>query len=559
MAWGGGKFLVQNKVLPGYYFKLLSASKDAIALSDRGKAAVGLALDWGTDEKIITISKGQFQKDAAKYFGYDYASDKLAPIREVFKFATHLIFYRLNGGGTKATCKWATAKCSGIRGNDLTIVIAGALDEPGKYDVFTYLKDEQGNNIRKDKQRVATLDEIEDNDFVEFKRSSVSGICGVYKLDILTPLGEGDTVKIGAKSYAYSATATTAEAQAEAIATLYADDSTFDAVAVGGTVIFTQKTAGNGEIPAIDNSALKAGSIKVSTVTDGVPVGSAIELTEDAGTALSGGVNGVVTGAAHQDFLAKLERVHYHCLACNTTDAATMSLYIEYQKRLSHECGKVAQCVVYGYSINGTAKTEVKPDSYDIIVVENAVVTAGVPEHYGIFWVLGAEAGCAVNKTVQNRIYNGEYEFFLDYTQDELAQKLSNGKFMFHETINIDNEVEVRVLDDVNSFVTVTEEENSNYKKNQLIRVLYQIITDIGGTFNEKWQGVTPNDADGRAAFKGVIVKYLLTLQGIRAIQGVDEKRVLVEQGDTKGAVYMAIPVNNVIAMFQCYNEITVE
>lgn len=456
MAYGGGKYVVQNKILPGYYFKLLSASKDAIALSDRGKAAVGLELDWGTDEKIITVSNGQFQKDAAKYFGYDYGSAKLAPVREVFKNATHLIFYRLNGGGEKASCKWATAKCSGIRGNDLTIVIAGAVDEPGKYDVFTYLKDEQGNNIRKDKQRVANVGELKANDFVEFK-------------------------------------------------------------------------------------------------TDGV------ELAEDAGTALTGGTNGTVTGAAHQDFLAKLERVHYHCLACNSTEATTIALYVEYQKRLSAECGKVAQCVVYGYSVNGETKTEVTPDNYNIIVVENAVVTAGVPEHNGIYWVLGAEAGCAVNKTVQNRIYNGEYEFFVDYTQDELALKLNKGKFMFHETINTNDETEIRVLDDVNSFVTVTEEENSNYKKNQLIRVLYQIITDVGGTFNAKWQGITPNDADGRAAFKGVIVKYLLQLQGIRAIQGVDESRVIVEQGDTKGAVYMAIPCNNVIAMFQCYNDITVE
>ncbi len=128
---------------------------------------------------------------------------------------------------------------------------------------------------------------------------------------------------------------------------------------------------------------------------------------------------------------------------------------------------------------------------------------------------------------------------------------------MFHETINSQNESECRVLDDINSFVTVTEEENSNYKKSQLIRVLYQIITDVGATFNEKWQGITPNDADGRAALKGVIVKYLYTLQGIRAIQNVDEKRVLVEQGDDKGAVFIATPIDNVVMMFQCYNEIT--
>lgn len=557
MAHGGGKYVTQNKILPGYYFQFKSASKDALAISDRGKVAVGLALDWGGEEKVITISNSQFQKDSAKYFGYDYPSAKLAPIREMFKSATHLIFYRLNGGGAKASCKWARAKYAGVRGNDLTIVIAGAVDEPGKFDVSTYLKDEAGHNIRKDRQRVATLDEIADNDFVEFVRSS-NGVAGVYKLDILTPLAAGDTLKVGNKSYPFDASAASAELQAAGVAALYAGDTAFDAVAVGGSVMFIQKTAGTGDIPVLDVSGVTSGSVKISTVTDGVAAGTAVNLAEDAGTALTGGTNGTVTGAAHQDFLAKLERVFYHCLICNSTDDLTQTLYEEYQKRMCGECGKMAQLVEYGYSISGTVKKERNPDSYDIIVVENAVMTAGVPEHYLVFWVGGAVAGCAVNKTVQNRIYNGEYSLYVDYTQDELALKLGKGKFIFHETISSESESEIRVLDDVNSYVTVTLDENSKYKRNKLIRVLHQIITDIGATFNAKWQGIVNNDADGRAAFKGVIVKYLYDLQSIRAIENVDEDGVVVDLGDNDRAVFMAIPVDDVALMFQCYNELTV-
>ena len=557
MAHGGGKYVTQNKILPGYYFQFKSASKDALAMSDRGKVAVGLALDWGAEEKVLTVSNGQFHKDSAKYFGYDYPSAKLAPIREMFKNATNLIFYRLNGGGAKASCKWAKAKYSGVRGNDLTIVISGAVDEPGKFDVFTYLKDEAGHSIRKDKQRVATLDEIVDNDFVEFVRSS-EGVAGVYKLDILTPLATGDTLKIDSKTYAFDASAGTAELQAAGVAALFTGDTNFDVVTVGGSVMFIQKAAGTGDIPVIDASGVTSGSVKISTVTDGVAAGTAIALAEDAGTPLTGGTNGTVTGAAHQDFLAKLERVFYHTLICNSTDDATMTLYEEYQKRMCGECGKMAQLVEYGYSINGTVKKERKPDSYDIIVVENAVITAGVPEHYAVFWVGGAEAGCEVNKTVQNRIYNGEYDLYVDYTQDELALKLGNGKFVFHETINSDNESEIRVLDDVNSYVTVTLDENSKYKRNKLIRVLHQIITDIGATFNANWQGIVANDADGRAAFKGVIVKYLYGLQSIRAIENVDEDSIMVDLGDTDPAVFIAIPVDDVALMFQCYNELTV-
>lgn len=558
MAHGGGKFQIPNKVLPGYYFQFKSASTDALAVSDRGRVAVGLALDWGAEESVVNISNGQFQKDSEKYFGYDYSSAKLAPVREMFKNATGLSFYRLNGGGAKASCKWAKAKHSGIRGNDLTIVIAKAVDEPGKFDVFTYLKDEAGYNIRKDKQRVATLDEISDNNFVEFVRSS-SGVAGVYKLDILTPLASGDTLKIDSKSYAFDSAAGTAELQAAGVAALFASDTTFDVVATGGSVMFIQKTAGTGDIPVLDVSGVTSGSVKVSTVTDGVAAGTAIALEEDAGTVLSGGTNGTVTGAAHQDFLAKLERVFYHCLICNSTDEATMTLYEEYQKRMCGECGKMGQLVEYGYSINGNVKKERNPDSYDIIVVENAVITAGVPEHYAVFWVGGAEAGCAVNKTVQNRIYNGEYNLYVDYTQDELALKLGKGKFIFHETFASENGSEIRVLDDINSYVSVTIDENAKYRRNKLIRVLYQIITDVAAAFNADWQGVTANDAYGRSAFRGVIIKYLYGLQDIRAIENFNEESIAVDQGDDDGAVYMAILVDDVALMFQCYNTLIVQ
>lgn len=449
--YGGGKYSSMNKILPGFYYKFDSAKNDAIAQSDRGKAAVGLELDWGADGEIIRLDAWQFRQNAAKYFGYDSTSEKLTPIREVFKNATELICYRLNSGGEKATCKYATAKCSGTRGNDITIVISKAVDETDKFDVYTFLKDEKGNNIRKDKQRVSAMTELVDNDFVTF----------------------------------------------------------------------------------------------ITTAT----------LAEDAGTALTGGTNGTATGESHSAFLAKLERVHYHCLGCNSSDETTIALYSEYQKRMSHDCGKVAQLVVYGYTAENK---EIRPDSYDVIVLENKVVSSGVPAHYGIFWVIGAQAGCAVNKTVQNAIYNGEYKLDVDYTQAELALKMEHGKFMFHETINTADVSEIRVLADINSFETVTESESKDYKQNQVIRVLYQIITDVGSNFNANWMGVVNNDADGRDAFKGECVKYMRGLQRIRAISNFDPEKAIVALGDDVESVVIALPFDKVLAMFACYSNITV-
>ena len=81
---GGGKFLTQNKLLPGSYINFVSAKDASIALADRGYVAVALELDWGADG-IIELTSESFQKDAKKLLGYDYADAEMKPVREMFK------------------------------------------------------------------------------------------------------------------------------------------------------------------------------------------------------------------------------------------------------------------------------------------------------------------------------------------------------------------------------------------------------------------------------------------------------------------------------------------
>lgn len=46
MAFGGGTWITQNKVLPGAYINVVSAGIASAALSDRGIATMPLELDW---------------------------------------------------------------------------------------------------------------------------------------------------------------------------------------------------------------------------------------------------------------------------------------------------------------------------------------------------------------------------------------------------------------------------------------------------------------------------------------------------------------------------------
>ena len=160
---GGGVFSAQNKKLPGSYINFVSASKVAATIGERGVAALAMELDWGKDNEIITISQSDFNKKSLEILGYDYESEKLKGLRDVFLNIKTLYLYKLNSGA-KAECTYATAKYTGIRGNDIKIVIQKNVDDDEKYDVKTLLGTKEV-----DKQTVSQASELIDNDYVTFK------------------------------------------------------------------------------------------------------------------------------------------------------------------------------------------------------------------------------------------------------------------------------------------------------------------------------------------------------------------------------------------------------
>lgn len=169
---GGGTFINQNKKLPGTYINFASAQNASSSIGDRGFAAMALELDWGKDDEIIEVTSESFTKDSLKIFGYEYAHEKLKGLRDLFKNIKKGYFYRVNSGN-KASNDLATAKCSGIRGNDLRIVISKNIDDTTKYDVSTYLGTKEV-----DKQTVKLVSELVDNDYVTFKMQELAVTAG---------------------------------------------------------------------------------------------------------------------------------------------------------------------------------------------------------------------------------------------------------------------------------------------------------------------------------------------------------------------------------------------
>lgn len=166
MSYGGGNYVLMNKVLPGSYINFVSKSRASVNMADRGYATMAMELDWGPDGEIFTVENGDFQKDSVKIFGYDYTHEKMKPLRDLFKGAKTAYLYKLNSG-VKAKNDYAEARYTGVRGNSIKIVIQQNVDEDSKFDVTAMLDD-----IKIDFQTVAKASELIDNDYIIYKKDA---------------------------------------------------------------------------------------------------------------------------------------------------------------------------------------------------------------------------------------------------------------------------------------------------------------------------------------------------------------------------------------------------
>lgn len=438
MALGGGTFLTQNKILPGAYINFISVANASATLSDRGIATIPLDMNWGPENQVMTVELADFLKNSQKIFGYAYTADELKPMREIFKHAKTVYFFRLNASGVKAANTFCTAKYPGTRGNSLRTVITeneNSTSEAKLYDVATYL-----DTVQVDLQTgVASLADLKPNDYVDW-------------------------------------------------------------------------------------------------IT-----GASISLT--ASLPLKNGTNGTVEDAAYQTYLDKMEAYNFNAMGCPSNNPTISALFAAFCERMRDDVGKKFQVVCFRNLA----------DYEGVVSVKNTI--AGKTDDPALIpWVTGVIAGTAVNKSATNMDYDGEYAIDTDYTQTELENGIKEGSFMFHQV-----DEKVVVLEDINTFISVTDVKSSDFSSNQTIRVLDQIANDIAVLFGKKYIGKVPNDASGRVSLWNDIVKHHTELQNIRAIENFSGDNVTVAQGDTKKAVVVTDYVTPVNAMAQLYMTVYVQ
>ena len=306
------------------------------------------------------------------------------------------------------------------------------------------------------------------------------------------------------------------------------DDEKFDVKTLMGTT-------------EVDSQTVSAASELVAN--DYVKFKTEADLAVTASTPLTGGTNKTVDGTAHQSYLDKIQPYSYNTMGVVVTDDTTKKLYASFNKRLRDEMGIKFQLVLHNHDA----------DYMGVISIKNNVTDSGESAASLVYWVTGLEAGCAVNKSCQNRLYDGEFTVDTDFTQTELEQAIDAGEFVLHQ-VNSD----VRVLDDINTMVTTSDTQGDVFKDNQTIRVIDQIANDIAVVFNTKYLGTVPNDEAGRLSLWSDIVKHHQELQDIRAIENFSDSDVSVEAGNDKKSVAVNDAVQPVNAMGKLYMTVQV-
>ena len=310
------------------------------------------------------------------------------------------------------------------------------------------------------------------------------------------------------------------------------------------TLIVTQVGAGFGVETLVDGVEVDYQTVAgMSELRDNgfVLFDETVALVPTAGMTMSGGTDGVSTVDEYSRFLDASEGYIFHTMGCLATDDGVKELFFRHTKRMREEVGVKFQCVLYRY--NGA-------DYEGVISVENQ---AGDGESGLVCWVAGMSAGCAVNRSLTNRQYNGELAVDTAYTKRELEQKRQAGSFLFHGGGGV-----VRVVEDVNTLTTFSMDRSEDFSLNQTVRVLDQVATDIGVLFAGRYLGIIPNDNAGRLSLWSDIVSHHRRLETIRAIEDFDPQDVTVQAGEHKRSVVVTDRITPVSAMSQLYMTVVV-
>lgn len=252
---------------------------------------------------------------------------------------------------------------------------------------------------------------------------------------------------------------------------------------------------------------------------------SAEDITETAGTALTGGKDPTITNADYAEFLSQLEKYDFDIVVYDGTEQTIVQAYASFVKRISEKVGHKCQAVMAGAE---------SCDSEWVISCGNGVKLSDgtvLSPQQATWWLGGAEAGASYNQSLTYSRYLGAVSAAPKLSDAEIETAIKAGKIVF-----IDSFDTVKICTDINTFTSITV-----YKQ-----------------FSLYYIGKINNNEDGRNLLKGWIVGYLNEMQANGGIQNFEADDIQVSAGTDVDAVVVNAAIQPVDSVEKIYMTVTV-
>lgn len=272
-------------------------------------------------------------------------------------------------------------------------------------------------------------------------------------------------------------------------------------------------------VDAINNNSTNVW-ITASKIADGN--GTLANIT---GATFSGGNSGIanITATDYVNYLSALEGQEFNILALDgVSDSAIQTSVVAWIARVREE-GKLVMAVLGGSLADDTASDAVtkavqRSSSFNyegVINVGVGAVLDGVQYSSAQIsaYIAGLIAGQRLNESVTYAVTPFE-DVVRRWTRSEMETAVKNGVLLL-----INDGQKVKVLQGINSLVSLRIGQNNAWKKIRAVRVMDAINTDLLKAAEDNYIGKVNNTEEGRLALIGAFKQYMETL----ALEGVIE------------------------------------
>ena len=232
----------------------------------------------------------------------------------------------------------------------------------------------------------------------------------------------------------------------------------------------------------------------------------------------------------------------FNILIYDGADEAIQTLYFDFIKRMREGIGRKCQAVM---AVTKSLDTEA------IISVKNGVrLTDGtvITPQQATWWIGGAEAGASYDESLVYAQYPEAVDAEPVLTSAQIDEALTEEQIVFFREFG-----SVKVVSDINTLVTYSDEKNDVFSFNQVIRTVDTVANDVYKHFSINVIGKVQNDNASRDLIKTWIVGYLNEMQANGGIRNFSADDVSVEAGEAINAVVISIAIQPVTAIEKIY------